>query len=825
MNLLRQLGRRLGALFQKRQLDADMSEEMRLHLARRTEENLAAGMSPGEARNAALRKFGGVEQTKERAREQRGFVWLDDLARDFRFGFRMLVKAPVLSAVIVLSLAVGLGANTAVFSWIRTVALEPLSGVREGSRLVLIEQRSSSGIIAFASAAEWRHLRAQTTAFENILAQNITTFNFVGKSQDVRVWGEVVSANFFSTLGVRPAAGRLLLPEDDVPGQPAVVVISHPFWQSQFGGRMDALGQAVRLGDKSFTIVGVAAADFQGAVPALAFDVWLPQGTMWDPEDRQHRRFQLMGRLRDGVSLRQANADVALVFGRLEKTYPDTNRGIAADVIPNWRSRIGSQAIIVPTLATLQTVTILLLLVVCTNTANLLLARATTRSKEIAIRLSVGAGRARVVRQLLSESLLLALLGAGLGTVLAFWGLDLINHQIPKPTSLPVSVAAHLDPSALVFSIGLAVACALIFGLAPALQTTRGDFGAALKIGGRTSGGGGRRRFQEVLVGAEIALTLVVVILAGLFVKSFNHARLVDPGFERKHVLLGSFDLGTSSYTDDRARIFPATLLARVRELAGVESAAVATWVPLDLVPMWPAEFTLEGRSRAGEAADQTLCFEVTRGYFETLQIRLIEGRDFSEAVERSGEAEAVINEEFARRYLAPGQVAIGRKLTLGGSVFRIVGVVRGGKYNAINETPQPFVYLPFSGHWRRVTLFVRTKAESAATFTAVKQALHELDPGLPFIDNRTMVQHVANAMVLQVIPAKILAVIGPLALLLAAMGLYSVLAYAVAQRTHEIGVRMTLGATTRSVMLLFLRQGMTAVVIGLVVGLVAAYF
>jgi macrolide transport system ATP-binding/permease protein len=821
----------LRAMFRRRQMDAEMADEIQAHLEAQAAENERRGLPPDEARYAAQRAFGGVEQIKERVRDQRGGRWLDDLRRDIHFGLRMVAKAPGISAVIVLSLALGLGANTGVFSWIHTVALEPLPGVRDGRELVLLEQHTAGGLIQFASAAEWRDLRDQTKAFTAVAAQNITTFGFEGKTATERVWGEFVTGNFFSTLGVQPVLGRVLQPKDDEAGRPLVVVISHKFWETQFGARPDAIGRTVRLNDRSFTVVGVAPADFQGGVSALTFDLWLPQGTSWNQEDRHGRYFQLLGRLRPGVSLRQANADVALVLARLEKMFPDANRGLAADVIPLWRSRVGAQALLVPTLATLQTVMVLLLLVVCTNTANLLLAQGTTRQKEIAIRLSLGAGRSRVVRQLLTESLVLALLAAGLGTLLSFWALDLIN-QVPKPTGMPVAIAAHLERPELVFSIGLAVVCAVVFGLAPALQTTGGDVAGALKVGGRTSGGLGRRRLQEVLVGAEIALTLVIVILAGMFLKSFEHARQVDPGFEPRRVLLGSFDLVARGYDQSRTREFPAALLDRVRALPGVEAATVATWVPLDLVFTQPEEFQLEGRPRDGELPDHTLCYETTSGYFDTLRIKLVEGRDLAAKIEDPRDAEAVVNEEFVRRYLAPGQSALGRHLSLSGRKtaereygYRIVGVVRTGKYNTLSEAPQPMVYLSFSGRWRsRVTLFVRTAAEPAEMYAAVKQTLHDLDPSLPLLENRTLVQHLDNAMVLRVIPAKILGVLGPLSLLLAAIGLYSVLAYAVAQRTHEIGVRMTLGASARGVVLLIMRQGMRAVAGGVLIGVALAY-
>lgn len=813
------------ALFRRERLDAEMRDELQAHLDLQAVENERRGMSAQEARYAARRAFGGVEQVKERARDVRGWAWVEDLGRDLKFGFRMLAKTPVMAVVIVLSLAVGLGANTAVFSWIRTVALSPLPGVRDGRTLVIVEQQGAAGLLQFASVAEWRDLRTQTTSFTDLMVHSFATFNLAMPTQDLRVWGGQVSGNFFEVLGVRPAAGRLLRPEDDEPGRPPVVVISHKLWQEQYNGRADIVGETMRLNSRTPTIVGVAPEGFQGAVTALAFDVWVPTVGLANPEDRKARFFQLVGRLRDGVSREQATTDVSLVLQRLAEQYPDTNRGLTAEVIPYWRSKVGAQALIVPTLATLQAVMVLVLLIVCTNTANLLLAHAATRGKEIAIRLAIGASRVRVVRQLLAESLLLALLGAGLGTVLAFWGLDLING-VPKPTGLPIALVAQLDRGELAFSVALAIACALAFGLLPALRMTKPDLGHALKAGGRTSGGGGRRRFQEFLVGVEIALTLVIVIMAGLFVKSFQHAKLLNPGFEPAGVLLGSYDLASRGYSPERARVFTASLLARVRELPGVEAAAVATAVPLDLLRLRAGDFLLEGRSHADSANDQTLWHSASRGFFDALRLPLAEGQDFSAVTEKPGEPEAVVNTEFVRRYLAAGQPALGRRLTMNGTDYRIVGVVRTAKYNTLSETPQPMAYLSYGGQARtRLTLFVRSTADAATAYAGIKQAVRELDAGVSLLETRSLAQHLDDGMVMRVIPAKVLAVLGPLALLLAVTGLYSVLAYSVAQRTHEIGVRMTLGASARTVVAMIMRQGMTAVVAGVVVGLVAAYF
>lgn len=826
MSWLRSCFRRLRALFRRDRLDADMAEEMRAHLELQAAEFEQRGMGAAEARAAARRSFGGVEQVKERARDQRALRWVDDVSADVRYALRVIARAPIVSAVIVLSLAFGLGANTAVYSWIQTVALEPLVGVREGQRVMVVDARNSADLVTFSSAQEWRDIRTAAAGTLDLAAHNMRTVAFEDGGRNVRVWCEYVTFNFFSMLGVPPVAGRGFTLEDDRPGAPAVAVISHRLWQTQFGGRPDVVGRTLHMRNRTITVVGIAPADFQGGVTAITFDIWMPLSVLVPPQvqtDRTVRMFQLFGRLRPGATTAEANAVVAQAMARLARDFPGTNRGVTAEAIPMWRSRIGAQAIIVPTLATLQTVMVLLLLIVCTNTANLLLAQAATRTKEIAIRLSLGAGRARIIRQLLTEGLLLALAGAGLGLLIAFFGLDQIN-RLPKPAGLPVAITAQLDWSAVVYSGVLAVVCAVAFGLVPALQTTRTNLNGSLKLGGHTSGAVGRRRLQEVLVGAEIALTVVIVILAGLFVKSFKNARLADPGFRAAGVTLATLDFASSSYSAAQARAFAEKLMTRVKALPGVESAAFGQWVPLDLTVTRPSEFTLEGLGERSSLEGNTLMGWVSRDYFKTLGIEWVEGETFSAEFDELMAPEVVVNEEFCRRYLPDRKSPLGQWVTAYGVSSQIVGVVRTGKYNTLHEAPQPMVYLSSIDRLRYMTLFVHSEQDPAAVATDLRRAAQEISRDAPLFELRTLPQHVDQLMILRAIPAKILSKLGPLALFLALSGLYSVLAYAVTQRTHEIGVRMALGATPRAVISLILRQGLTAAGIGLGLGWVGAY-
>ena len=807
-----------------------MAEEIRLHLEQREREHKARGMSAEDARHAALRQFGGVEQVKEVARSGRRWRWAEDLIRDARFGGRVFAKAPVLSAVIVFSLACGLGANTAVFSWVRAVVLHPLPAVPHGDQLVIVEQRTQSGSNQWASRPELNEMREQCPAFAGLFGQGMTVFNLSDPNEDTRVWTQCFSHNGFSVLGLKPAAGRFFVATDDVPGAPITAVISHRLWQQRFGAKEDAIGQTLRLNGHSVTVIGVAPIGFQGGFTALSFDVWVPSASWGElfgtgsRDERASRMLQVVGRLKPGVSRGQARNEIRAYLEREAVAHPQTHRGVEADVVPFWQGKVGAQAKIVPTLVALQVVTLLLLAIVCVNTANLLLAHAAVRGREIAIRLSLGASRGRVIRQLLAEGLLLAGLGAVLGAGVAYYGLELIN-RIPKPAAIPVAITAQLDVAELFFAGGLAVGCSILFGLAPAWQSTRGDLAEAMKVGGRT-GAPRRRRFQQCLVGAEVALALLIVVLAGLFWKSFHNAQHFHPGFESRGVMLGSIDLNGRGYTRAQVKTLLDNMLADIRAVPGVEAASIASWVPLDLVYTLAADFELEGASRDAEGRRSALWYEASRGYFETMRIPLVAGTDFSGPAASGGQLEAVVNEEFVRRFVPDGQPVIGRKLEMHKATFRIVGVAGHAKYNTLHEPPQPALYLSLSGTpWPRMNILVRSARDPAEIYAAVRACVRRADVRLAFLENRTLAQHVANSLVLRAIPAKILAVVGPLAVFLAATGLYSVLAYAVSQRTHEIGVRMTLGASAARVILLILRQGMTAVLIGAAVGLVAAYF
>ncbi len=582
-------------------------------------------------------------------------------------------------------------------------------------------------------------------------------------------------------------------------------MISDTFWHARFGGAASALGQTLHVNDRDLPVVGVTPPGFQGTVLGLEFDLWIPatlapsllSGSR-ELEDRSARGYSMMGRLRAGASSAQAQAEVDAAMRHLARLYPETNAGVEGEVMPFWRAPRGPQRMLARGLWVLQGVLLLVLLAVCGNTANLLLARASAREREIGVRLALGAGPGRIVRLLLAESLLLALLGAGLGVAIAVWASEALR-AVPTIGSMPVKFQTPVDALTLGFAILMALMCGLVFGAAPAFQLARLDPQVAIRSGPRA---GGRGRMQRALMGTEVAIALVVLVVAALFFRSFHDTRDTDPGFKREGVLLAAYDLtGRPGVDDALARSFAARLLKGLRDLPGVEAAAIARSVPLDIHGLPARAFTLEGRGQTNAAPDRALANTVTPGYLRVMGIPLDAGADFADLDDASSQPQAIVNQEFVRRYLE-SRPAIGRRLETRGGGYTIVGVARNSLYESFGERAQPVIYLSYRERpgWMG-EIHVRTRVGNEATLAdGVRRAVREIDPTLPVYDVRTLDEHVEKNLFFRRIPARLFAVLGPLLLMLAAIGIYAVVAYTVAHRTTEIGIRLALGGTARRI-------------------------
>jgi macrolide transport system ATP-binding/permease protein len=734
---------------------------------------------------------------------------------------RTLLHAPGLTAVVVLSVALGIGVNTAIFSFLGATVLRPLPAVGAD---VLTLQVNQGTRLSGASWLEYRDVRERLASLAEVTAQGARSVYVENGARTERVWAELVSGNFFSALAVRPALGRFFLPEEAAaPGSAPVVVISHGFWQSRFAGSRDVLGQTVRLNNVPFTVIGVTPPRFQGGVMALMFDVWVPftmsaqlLSDTGQFSDRAYRAYQLDAVLRPGVSRTQVQRELDLTARSLAADFPDANREITFHLLPIWRGTRSGE-ILMPVYATLQLFAALVLGVVCINTANLLLSRASVRRREIGIRLAVGAGPGRIIRQLLGESLLLALGGTALGVVAAIWGVDAINY-LKMPTSVPIKIEPVFDSAALLFAVGLGAICGVLFGLAPALQLARLDVLPALRSGSGALAG--RNRFRDLLVGAEVAVALVILILAGLFYRSFQNAQSANSGYDTHRVLLASLDLVGRGYNGERRDEFVRNVHARLIAHPEIEAAAIAYKPPLEMHGMPKAIVQIDGAKLESDSVARVIWSPTTPGYFATMGIPIVDGTDIAPLDQRNRPLDAVINETAARTYW-PGRSPLGHTFTLMNKTFEVVGVARDAKYESLGEAPHPAVWPTLRmGVMSTPGFYVRARSGSPlALLPALRGIVRDIDADLALYDGRTLAQHIDNNLAIQRVSANFLSALAPVALVLAAIGLYAVLAYAVAQRTQEIGVRLTLGATPGGVVFHIVRQGMKVVAIGSAVG------
>jgi predicted permease len=755
--------------------------------------------------------------------------------RDLRYGLRTMLSSPGFTLVAVLTMAIGIAANTTVFSWIDSVLLNPFPGAGDPDRIVALETSAPSGEPLLTSYPDYRDFRDRVTLLDGLSVSQPRPVSIgVGTRAD-RVWLEMVSGNYFDVMRVKPRLGRFFVgsERDDAPGGKPVAVLSSTLWKNRFHSDPAVLGRTIHINRYPYTIIGVAPEDFHGAETGLAYELWAP-AMMYGQlsaagdyflRDRKTRMFFGQARLKPGVTVEQARAELKSIARTVAEANADTNTGISATLLPMWQSDFSAQHVLLAPLGILMGVCTLVLLIACANVANLLLARATARDREFSIRLALGAPRGRLVRQLLTESLLLASAGSFLGLILAVWLRGSLKWLMPASSS-PTVLEPTLNTGVFAFTVALAVVVAALAGLAPALHAARTNVDDALKEGGRSGLGSARaHRLRGALVITEVSLAVVALVGAGLFLKSFETARSLNPGFDPHNVVIGSFHLSTAGYNSEQATSFCRRLRERLEATPGIQAVSYADSVPLGFIGGAWEDLEIKGyvpSPSENMKIDRNL---VAPGYFSLMRIPLLEGRDFDDHDDEKSLPVMIVNQEFLRRFL-PDQNPIGRQVHGWGKWFTIVGVVKDSKYHNITEPQKPYFYIPIRQIFRPefpTTFHVRATVPPDQALAILRREAQAVDPAVALFDAMPLNEYISQSLFGQKVAASLLSVLGIVALLLASIGLYSVMAYSISQRTQEIGIRMALGAQPLDVLRMAVAQGMLFALTGLAIGTVAA--
>jgi predicted permease len=833
------LAARIRALFLRKRLERELDAEIRFHLEMQAEDNIRAGMDSRQATDAASRSFGGVMRMKETYRERRAFHPFETIAQDVRYALRMMRKNPGFTIVAILSLAIGIGANTAVFSIADALLLRPLPVPRPGEVITVGSTASIEGFSSVvASYRDYVDIRDRSESFEGLAA---FTESIVGLATErdglprLRI-GMLVSGNFFSVMRVEPQLGRTFRSDEvQVPGRDAVVILGHDFWEQQFGGDRSVLGRKVLLNGIEFIVVGVAPDSFTG-LSQLRSDFYAPL-MMWprltpDPnarplEARDARSLTIKGRLKPGVTMTEAETELSVIAKDLERAHPDTNRNRTMAVRTELQTRIAADPTRVAFLAMLTTLAGAVLFVACANVAGLLTSRAPVRAREVAMRLAIGAGRLRLIRQLITESVLLAMLGAVFGLGIGDAGVMLFR-QVPIPTELPIAFRIELDRRALVFSLLVALASAVLFGLAPAIRSTRADLTSVMKATDAAGFGRHKRWGRALLVCGQVAVSVVLLVVALFMYRGFQRMLGIGPAYRIDHLLMMSLSPGLLRYTASQSERFVEQVAERARSMPGVKSVALASSVPMTIEPAGGSAILPEGfQFPSGQESGTVLGSSVDEHYFETMGIAVIEGRSFRATDSAEAPRVAVVNEQLVQHYW-PGQDPVGKRFRLGdsrGPWVEIVGLTKTSTYLFLGERPTEFIYFPYKQRPQpRMIVITESIGDPSSLATPLREVVRTLDANQPIYDVRTMEAFYRMRVVAQfTVVSSLVAAMGAMGLGLALVGLYGLVAYGAARRTKEIGIRMAIGASRYEVLEMVLRQGMTLAVVGLGIGLLAS--
>jgi len=826
---VRQGFHRLRSFFRRAQQDRELDAEMFAHLELAIEENLERGLSPAEARRQALVRFGGPQQVKETLREARGLPLLETLFQDFRFALRMLRRSPGFALVAIFCLTLGIGTNAAVFSWMEGLLFRPYPAVAHQERLVALTGTAAQDDLSWP---DFLDLQRNCKLFEAFFVSKImgTTLSIGERAQVVT--GSVVSSNYFPALGVHPILGRAFEPTEDV-GRSAhpVTVISYQLWKERFGGDPQIIGKTQRMNGVLHTIIGVAPEGFYGTFVGWAMKFWVP-ASMEDTfeaggyklEDRGERWIEGYGRLKPGVTLEQAQQEVSAVAKRLDADYPATNRGRGVKLWALWQTPFNNAGTLLPTLGIMLVVVVFVLLIACANVGNLLLVRSFARKHEITVRVAVGAGRRRLLQQLLIEGLVLSALAATGGLLIAHWSSHLLVLLLPVRNGNAMHLPGEMDWRVMALSAAVCLASTLLFALLPAIEASNVDLAITLRsemagvVHGRS-----KSWVRSGLVLVQVSLCFILLAGAGLLLQSLERVRSDSPGFSTQGTLVTAVNLSASGYDVQRAKSFQDDLIDRVQGLPGVESAALARVTPLGYGTFSSAPIAVDGYQPPTDERLSVDYNQVGPGYFATIGIPLVSGREFTRADNETAAPVAIVNETMAARYWA-GKNPIGDRLQVKDKWLEIVGVAKTSRYYSMREMPKPFFYVPLRQKFSvGAALNIRTKLRPETMAAALSRELKAMDANLALYEVISLQEQLDRSTSAQKVAVTLTGVLAGLALVLASIGLYGVMSYTVSQSTRELGLRMALGARTPELFRLVISRGLALTAGGILLGAAAA--